>query len=250
MRALHLIAPLLLALLAGCSSLQEKDDSELSAEALYERAKKALDSADYELAISHFDSLETRFPFGVYAQHAQLNSAYAYYKFDESESAIANADRFIKTYPRHKHVDYAYYLRGLARFNQDKDSIDRLLNLDITKREPGAIQTSFLYFKELVERFPNSRYSANAKQRMIHLRNLLAQNELHVANYYMDLGTFVAAANRAKYIVENLPRTPAIPEALTIMASAYQQLGLQKLADDALRLRDTNFPDYTPQAAM
>ncbi len=250
MRVLHLITPLLLALLVGCSSLQEKDDTELSAEALYERAKKALDSGDYEMAITHFDNLETRFPFGTYAQHAQLNSAYAYYKSSEPESAIANAERFIRTYPRHDHVDYAYYLRGLAKFNQDKDSIDRMLNLDVTEREPGDIQASFFYFKELVERFPASRYSVDSRQRMIHLRNLLAQHELHVAHYYMGRGTFVAAANRAKYIIENLPRTPAIPDALTIMASAYQQLGLQPLAEDALRIRNINFPNYTPKTAM
>ncbi|HED39826.1 MAG TPA: outer membrane protein assembly factor BamD [Chromatiales bacterium] len=250
MRALYLIIPLLLAMLSGCSSLQEKDDTELSAEALYERAKKALDSGDYEMAISHFDSLETRFPFGVYAQHAQLNSAYAYYKFNEPESAIANAERFIKTYPRHKNVDYAYYLRGLAKFNQDKDSIDRMLDLDITEREPGSIEASFFYFKELVERYPNSRYSADARQRMIHLRNLLAQHELHVASFYLKRGAFVAATNRAKYIIENLPRTPAIPEALTIMAAAYQQLGLPSLAEDTLRVRRHNFPDYTASRAL
>ncbi len=252
MRALHFVAPLLLTLLVGCSSLQEKDDSELSADALYDRAKVALDSSDYEMAIEHFNNLETRFPFGIYAQHAQLNSAYTYYKFNEPESAIATADRFIKTYPRHEHVDYAYYLRGLARFNQETDSIDRLLDLDVTEREPGAIQTSFRYFKELIERFPASRYSADARQRMIHLRNLLAQHELHVASYYMDMdrGTFIAAANRAKYIIENLPRTPAVPAALTLMASAYQQLGLQSLADDALRVRNNNFPNYTANTKL
>ncbi|MCF6323094.1 MAG: outer membrane protein assembly factor BamD [Gammaproteobacteria bacterium] len=246
MRVLHLVAPLLILLLTGCSTLQEKDDSELTADELYERAKKALDIKDYEMAITHFDTLETRFPFGVHAQHAQLNSAYAYYKFDESASAIANAERFIKTYPRHAHVDYAYYLRGLAKFNQDKDNFDRIFNLDVTKRESGAIQTSFFYFKELVERFPDSRYSPDSRQRMVHLRNLLAQAELHVAHYYLSREAFTAAANRAKYIIETLPRTPAIPQALTIMAAAYQQLGLQPLADDALRVRQINFPDYTP----
>jgi len=250
MRVLHFVVPLLIVLLAGCSTLQEKDDSELTANELYDRAKKALDTNDYEMAISHFDTLETRFPFGVYAQHAQLNSAYAYYKFNESDSAIANADRFIKTYPRHEHVDYAYYLRGLAKFNQDKDNLDRILDLDITERESGAIQASFFYFKELTERFPDSRYTSDSRQRMTHLRNLLAQSELHVARYYLSREAFTAAANRAKYIIETLPRTPAIPEALTIMAAAYQQLGLQTLADDALRVRHKNFPDYTPQTAM
>lgn len=250
MRVLHLVAPLLIVLLTGCSTLQEKDDSELTANELYERAKKALDLKDYEMAITHFDTLETRFPFGIYAQYAQLNSAYAYYKFNEPESAIANANRFIKTYPRHEHVDYAFYLRGLAMFNQDKDNLDRIFNLDVTERESGAIQTSFFYFKELVERFPESRYSPNARQRMVHLRNLLAQAELHVANYYLSRKAFIAAANRAKYIIETLPRTPAIPQALTIMAAAYQQLGLQPLADDALRIRNNNFPDYTPQTTM
>jgi len=251
MRVLHLLPLLLIALLAaGCSSLQEKDDSELTANELYERAKKALDSNDYEMAISHFDTLETRFPFGIYAQHAQLNSAYAYYKFDESESAIANAERFIKTYPRHEHVDYAYYLRGLAKFSQDKDNLDRMLDLDVTERESGSIEASFFYFKELTDRFPESRYTADSRQRMIHLRNLLAQAELHVASYYLNREAFTAAANRAKYIIESLPRTPAIPEALTIMAAAYQQLGLQTLADDALRVRNMNFPGYQSQVTM
>ncbi|MBL1260903.1 MAG: outer membrane protein assembly factor BamD [Thiotrichaceae bacterium] len=250
MRVLHFIAPLLIVLLAGCSTLQEKDDSELTANELYERAKKALDIKDYEIAITHFDTLETRFPFGIYAQHAQLNSAYAYYKFNESASAIANADRFIKTYPRHEHVDYAYYLRGLAKFNQGKDNLDRMFNLDVTKRESGSIQASFFYFKEVVERFPDSRYSPDSRQRMVHLRNLLAQAELHVASYYLSREAFTAAANRAKYIIETLPRTPAIPQALTIMATAYQQLGLPSLANDALRVRQINFPDYTPPSAM
>ncbi len=248
MRVLHFVVPLLIVLLTGCSTLQEKDDSELSANELYERAKKALDIKDYEMAITHFDNLETRFPFGIYAQHAQLNSAYAYYKFNESASAIANAERFIN--PRHEHVDYAYYLRGLAKFNQDRDNLDRIFNLDVTQRESGSIQTSFFYFKELVERYPDSRYSPDSRQRMIHLRNLLAQAELHVASYYLSREAFTAAANRAKYIIETLPRTPAIPQALTIMAIAYQQLGLQPLADDALRVRNNNFPDYTPQTEM
>lgn len=239
-----LVICILAILMSGCAAFRDKDPGEMGARELYDKGKAALNSGDYELAIEHFEKLESRFPFRVYAQHAKLDMAYAYYKFGEPESAISTADLFIKTYPRHPNVDYAYYIRGVASFTPEKSFFDRLFNLDPARRDPRSAQKSFQYFSELVERFPHSKYVKDARQRMVHLENYLARHELHVANYYMKRGAYVAAANRAKYIIENYPRTISIPGALDTMVKAYLKLGLDDLADDAGKVLQLNYPDY------
>ncbi len=244
MRQLQII--LVCVLLAGCSFFSSKDDEieNWSAERLYDEGKDALDSDYFTRAIELYEKLQARYPFGRYAQQAQLDLAYAYYKQEESASAIAACDRFIKLYPTHSNVDYAYYLKGLSNFNQGKGFAQRFLPVDSAQRDPGAALQSFRDFTELVKRFPHSRYVADAQQRMMYLRNVLAQHEVNVANYYMRREAYVAAANRARHVVENYQRVPVMPEALLIMVKAYRVLELNDLADDALRVLELNYPNH------
>jgi outer membrane protein assembly factor BamD len=236
---------LLLALgLSGCASTpadKSLDSSKWSAEKLFKEAKMALNANDYEIAIKHYETLEAKFPFGQYAEQAQLDTAYAYLKFDEPDSAIASADRFIKLHPRHENVDYAYYLRGLASTSKKEDPFDAIFSAqDSSIKDPGSTQKSYDYFSILVKRFPQSRYAADALQRMGHLRNNLAMHEIHVANYYAEREAYVAVVNRAKYVISNFPRTPASRLALQLMVDAYKALKMNDLAADAKRVLDLN----------
>lgn len=244
-----LVAAVMINVLGACTTLNDTGpDKTWPASKLYKAGKTALDSADYETALEYFETLESRFPFGRYAQQAQLDVIYAYYKFDEPESAIAAADRFIKLYPRHPKVDYAYYMRGLASFNKGMGGLDYFFNLDPTQRDPRSARESFRYFAELVKLFPDSIYRNDALQRMVYLHNNLAKHEIHVADYYMRRGAELAAVNRAKYVIENYQRTPAAIDALVILVKAYRRLELDDLAADALRVLELNAPEH-PQLA-
>jgi len=242
----RILAPmLLLAALAGCGLLPEQIDEtkDWSAQRLYTAAKSELAEGNYERAIKLFERLEARYPYGPYAQQAQLEVAYAYYKDNEPASAIAAADRFIKLYPNHPHVDYAYYLKGLANFVEERGLLAGLGSQDMSERDPKAARESFDAFKELVTRFPDSKYTADALARMRYLVNALASHEVHVARYYFKRGAYVAAANRGKYVVEHYPQAPALEEALYLMAMSYDRLDLPDLRDDALRVLKHNFPN-------
>jgi len=246
MKVLHytLIASLLFSL-SACSlfSHEKGDQDNTSAEVLYKEGKSSMEAGDYKTAIQKFETLEARYPFGHYAQQALLETAYAYYRFDEADSAISTADRFIKLYPRQEHVDYAYYLRGLASYNLSKSFLDRVFSVDLSERDPKRARQSFQYFSELVQRFPNSKYADDAIQRMIYLKNSLAAYEVYVADYYLKRGAYLAAANRGKYVVDNYDRTPAVPDALNVMIKAYEKMGLTQLANDTKRILDMNYPD-------
>lgn len=231
--------------LGGCGLLPEVVDETAgwSAQKLYAEAKDNLDSGNYERAVKLFETLEARYPFGRYAQQAQLEVAYAYYKDNEPISAIAACDRFIKLHPNHANVDYAYYLKGLANFNDDLGLLGKLVERDMSERDPRAARDAFLAFKELVTRFPDSKYAEDATARMKYLVNALAYNEVHVARYYLKRRAWVAAANRAKDVLKTYPEAPALEEALAIMVVAYDELGLTDLRDDARRVLELNFPD-------
>lgn len=233
---------LLLALLGGCASTQ--DPSSWSAQQFYDRAREAMENKDYQSAIKYYEDLEIHHPFSPFTQQSQLEVIYAYYRYDEPESAIAAADRYIKLYPRAEDVDYAYYLRGLVSFDRGMSGLDLWLGLEADKRQPQSARNAFRYFEELIQRFPESEYAADAKQRMVHLRNQLARYELNVADYYFRRGAFLAAAKRAKFVLETYPQTPAIPDALVIMIKAYRRLGVEDLADDAMRVMQLNYPDH------
>ena len=227
--------------LGGCATTGDESE-QWSAEELYKEAHDALEANDFEAAIKHFETLEAKYPFGPYAEQVQLDTAYAYYRFEEPDSAIAAADRFIKLHPRHPKVDYAYYLRGLAAGSKKKHPLNFLMPQDPSERDPGSAQRAFDYFKELVTRFPDSIYAPDAVERMKKLRLDLAYHEVHVAQYYLKRHAFVAAANRATYILETFPQTPPTHEALEILVKAYEGLGMDDLAADSRRVLELNFP--------
>lgn len=240
MQATRFVLAFILLLSAGCSTTPEDPLDSLSANELYTQAKKALESGDYETAINTFEKLEARYPFGKFAQQAQLEIAYAYYKFDEPESAIATLDRFIRSNPGNPNLDYARYLKGLVNYNRGANIVDRFAQRDPSDRDTRALRDAFTDFSELIKLHPNSRYAKDAKQRLIYVHNNLARYEIKVANYYMKRGAYVAAANRAKYVVENYQRTPAAQEALQVMVRAYTRLGMTDLANDAQRILELN----------
>lgn len=231
--------------LGGCGLLPEVQDETAgwSAQRLYSEAKDNLNSGNYERAVKLYETLEARYPFGRYAQQAQLEIAYAYYKDNEPVSAIAAADRFIKLHPNHPHVDYAYYLKGLVNFNDDLGYLGKLIDQDLSERDPRAMRDAFLAFKELVTRFPESKYAPDATARMKYLVNALANHEVHVAKYYLKREAWVAAANRAKEVLKTYPEAPAMEEALAILVVAYDKLKLTDLRDDAKRVLLLNFPN-------
>jgi outer membrane protein assembly factor BamD len=229
---------------AACSFLEKHDPAgSMSADKLYAEAKDALDGGQYDLAIKRYETLEARFPYGRYSQQGQLEIAYAYYKQGEQASSVAAAERFIKLHPNHPNVDYAYYLKGLAYFNEDLGLLGKLANQDRTERDPKSARDSFDAFKDLAQRFPESKYTPDALARMKYLVNALASHEVHVARWYVRRGAFVAAANRAQYALKNYPEAPTQEEALLIMVQAYDALGMNELRDDAERIVRKNFPD-------
>ncbi len=228
--------------LSGCSTTADEQDetSKWSAKKLHKEGKDALEATDYETAIELFETLEAKYPFGQFAEQAQLDTAYAYYKFEEPDSAISAADRFIKLHPRHAHVDYAYYLRGLASASKKDNALDGILPQNSSLRDPASTQKAYDYFAELVKKFPNSDYAPDAAKRMGHLRNSVAMHEIHVANYYVNRDACVAAVNRAKHVVENFPQTPASRQALKILVYCYTKLGMTALAKDVQRIQQLN----------
>ncbi len=244
---LRLLPVLILFLfLNACATVEDEEDPTAgqTAAEIYHDAHEYLNDGEYETAIKYFERLESRFPYGPYAEQAQLEVAYTYYKSQEYESAILAAERFIKLHPDHRSVDYAYYLRGLARYDGDQSFMARWFNQDLTERDPRSMREAFGYFSKLVTRFPDSRYDRDAIQRMRQLREGLAKYELHVANYYVRRNAFVAAAKHAQYVVKNYQGTLAVPEALIIMVKSYTELGLPKLAQDTTRVLKLNYPNY------
>ncbi|MDF1830490.1 outer membrane protein assembly factor BamD [Cycloclasticus pugetii] len=244
---------LMLASLSACSTMDlvtpidtPDKTANWSAADFYDEAKKSLDDENYINAIELYEGLESRYPFGQYAQQAQIDLAFAYYKNDEPESAIATANRFIRIHPRHKNVDYLYYLKGLINFNRGIGFLERYLPTDKSQRDPGAAIESLDDFATLIRRFPNSQYVADSKQRIIALKSNLALHELNVANYYMKRKAYVAAINRAKNIIEQYQNTTAVPRALLLMVDAYQHINMNDLAADAQRVYDLNYPNGTP----
>jgi outer membrane protein assembly factor BamD len=242
MHWLRLIPLLAVLFTLGCATTSEDELANLSANELYQRAKDAMDASDFETAINTFEKLEARFPFGKFAQQAQLEIAYAYYKFDEPDSAIAAADRFIRNNPGNAHLDYAYYLKGLANYVRGISIVDRIAGREPSERDTRSLREAFSDFTTLVQKFPDSRYAADSKQRLIFLHNQLAQYEINVARYYMRREAWVAAASRARYVIENYQRTPAAREALQVLIVAYTHMGMDNLANDAQRVLDQNTP--------
>lgn len=239
----YAITALCITALAGCAGTPDKDETvNWSASRLYDRAKQSLENQDYENGLKDMETLVSRYPFGPYAQQAQLDIAYGYYKKNEPDAAVAAADQYIKLYPRDAHVAYAWYLKGLAVFNRGMSDLEYLVNQDPAERDPRAARESLQSFLSLLRQFPDSIYTQDAQLRVTYLRNNLARYEMVVAHYYLRHGAYVAAAGRAKHVLEIYPTSQSLPEALVVMIEAYRQLGLSDLERDAQRVLEKNFP--------
>ena len=239
-----ILALLAVALVSSCSKDDAEDDLESTELAYYTSAQGSLRSGNYAGAIQKLQLLESRFPFGRYAEQAQLEIIYAYYKSSQPEAAKSAADRFVRLHPQHPNVDYAYYLKGMASFEQDRSFLANIIPMDPSTRDPGAARDSFNDFSQLLRRYPNSEYAPDAQKRMKYLRNLLAAAEINVARYYIKRGAYVAAANRGRYVFENFQGALAVPDALAVMVEAYQLLQMQDLADQALLVLSSNYPEH------
>ena len=237
----------LLLFLSGCSWFGG-DDDELIADSgeqqMYREAQRHLKNENFSLAVRSLQGLESRYPFGQYAEQAQLELIYAHYSAYEFAAANEAADRFIRLHPRHPSVDYAYYMKGLAAYDIEPGFFSRFIPSDDTKRDVSHIQTAFAEFAQLLARFPDSAYAPDARQRMVHMRNMLARNEIHVANYYFRRGAYMAALNRGKYVVEHMQQTPSVADGLAIMGQAYLLLGRDDLAEDSIAVLCENYPDH------
>lgn len=245
-------ALLLIALsLTACSENAKITDifADWTAEDFYDQASNALKSGEFETAIKQFETLEARFPFSPYAKQAQLDVAYAYYKFDEADSCIAAADRFIRLNPRDSHVDYAWYLKGLANFARGSGILDGWFPRDPAQHDIKSLNQAIQDFSTLVRRFPDSKYAGDSYKRLVFLRNKLAEHELRVAEYYIKRGAWLAAARRAQYTIEHYQQTPASREALQLLELSYSKLDLPELVADTRLVIQANQQDDIIQTA-
>lgn len=235
----HSLYAFLLLTLVACSSTP--DDKNYTAEELYSQAMEAMEDHSFERAVKKFEKLQSRYPYGRYAQQAQMEIAYSYYKQGEPAPALSAIDRFIKQYPNNAHLDYMYYLKGLINFDENLGGVmNKLSQQDPSERDQKSLRDSFAAFKELVSRFPDSQYTPDARLRMQYLLNTLAGSDIHVASYYLRRGAYVAAASRAKGVLIDYPQTPQTRAALQIMVQAYDAMGLTELRDDAKRVLNQN----------
>jgi outer membrane protein assembly factor BamD len=237
-----LIALGMMLLATGCRS-HRGDDAKSGPEQIYAKAQKAIRSGSYAEAVKQLEALQSRFPFSEPARQAQLDLIYAYYKSHQVDPAVDAADTFIRENPTNPRVDYAYYMKGLVYFERQANWLERKFGTDLSERPPINAKKSFDAFQQLVEKFPRSKYIGDAEQRMIYLRNRLADFELHVAKYYMKRGAYVGALNRAKYCIENYDGAPAVKGSLQIMVEAYYHLNMMDLAKNVERVYADNYPN-------
>lgn len=230
--------------LTGCTSSGHSQLEQLTERQYYEEAQDAMDNNKFLQAVERLQQLESRYPFGRYAEQAQLELIYCYYRTLDYEAAAATAERFIRLHPDHPKLDYAYYMKGLASYSVDRGLIERFIPTDFSERDMGPARQSFDDFNRLINRFPNSQYVQDARQRMIYLRNLLAAYQLKVANYYMRRGAYVSVAKRAGHVIQHFDKTPSMPEALSLQTKAYLELGLDDLAQQTMKVLAHNYPEY------
>ena len=245
LRSVTAMASVLLALaLGGCGLFTDKLDNkkDWTAAEYYKAAKEEFDNRSWEASIKLYEQLESKFPFGRFAQQAQLEVAYAYYKQGETAQAITAVDKFIKTHPNHASIDYALYLKALVNFKEDLGTLARWTRQDLADRDPKSARESFEGFKELVNRFPESRYAQDSRDRMAYLIEALARHEINVARYYLSRDAYLAAANRAQNAIARFPNSPIQKDALDIMIEAYDRMGLTDLRDDTRKVLVKNFP--------
>ncbi|XOV82191.1 MAG: outer membrane protein assembly factor BamD [bacterium] len=218
--------------------------AETSEQKMYRDAQRYLRSGNYQQAIAQLELLEARFPFGRYAEQAQLELIYARYQSFDLDGATAAADRFIRLHPQHSNIDYAFYIKGLAGIGKNDGLMDRIFETDISRRDMAPMRTAYADLGQLLARYPTSQYAPDATQRMIYLRNILSRSEMAVADYYMRRGAYIAAANRARYVLETYPRAEATDDALLVLVESNYKLGLEDEANNALRILSLNYPQH------
>ena len=246
MRSLKYVLLLVFSLaLWGCSSNDELPEmADTGEQQMYEQIQEYLQNSNYSESVRALQLLESRYPFGKYAEQAQLELIYAHYQAYEHEAAVEAADRFIRLHPQNPNVDYAYYMKGLAAYTGTEDIFDRFIPTDHSERDTSHFKEAFGEFAQLVSRYPASPYAADARARMVYLHNLLARHEITVANYYFRRGAYLAATNRGSYVVENFQQTPAVADGLAVMAQGYILLGYNDLARDTIAVLAQNYPDH------
>ncbi|OJF68652.1 outer membrane protein assembly factor BamD [Alteromonas sp. V450] len=249
MKSFRLLAPVLLGAVvsvAGCSSSNNEEKAVLAnmgAQQLYDRAKESMEVGNFSAAAQTLSALDSRYPFGPLSHQVQLDLIYSYYKSGKIEETLATIDRFVRLNPNHSDVDYAYYMRGLTNMESDSNLFQELLNIDRTDRDPSKSREAFEDFRRLIQQYPDSKYAADAKQRMVHIKDRLARYEIAIARFYMRREAYVAAANRGRYVIEHFPDSTQVQQALEIMVSSYEQLGLDELKDNAMKTLKLNYPE-------
>lgn len=246
---IKLLPPLVVVVLfalIGCAGQPTKGQPEQNQQGatLYHEARELIEAGDYTSAVKRLEDMQAQYPFGPYSEQAQLDIIYAYYKANDTESTVAAADRFIRFNPRHARVDYAAYMKGVAQQEQGQGFLQSLLGMDRAKRDPEPLRQAFYSFRTLLETHPESRYADSARQHMRQLRNLLAQHELQITDYYVRRGAWVAAINRARGVVLSYSGTPAVAEALQVLLQGYQHIKLPALKEDVRRVIRLNYPDH------
>jgi outer membrane protein assembly factor BamD len=245
MRMLALI--MISVVVSGCTLFGDDEiatDTLSGEQQMYREAQRYIASSSYDLAIATLQSLESRYPFGKFAEQAQLELIFAYHGAFQNEAAIEAADRFIRLHPTHPDVDYAFYMKGVAAYDLTEDFLSGLIPSDDSKRDVSRARESFAEFSQLIARYPNSRYAPDARARMIYLRNMLARHEIHVANYYFRRGAYMAALKRGQNVVENMQQSTAVADGLAVMAQAYALMNLDDLAQDTLSVLCVNYPEH------
>ena len=249
MKSFRIIAPLLLGAALGMSGCSSSDDEEkaalanMGAQQLYDRAKNSMQSGNFSVAAEMLSTLDSRYPFGPLSHQVQLDLIYSYYKSGKIDETLATIDRFIRLNPNHSDVDYAYYMRGLTNMESDNNLFQDLMNIDRSDRDPANSREAFNDFRRLIEQYPNSKYAVDARKRMVHIKERLAKYEIAIARFYMRREAYVAAANRGRYVIEHFPESSQVQQALEIMVSSYQELGLDELRDHAMKTLKLNYPD-------
>jgi len=236
----------LCALISACSTSDEDPGAKFHGQSeakIYQDGKKAMLKGDYEDAAAHFAAINADYPFGKFAQQSRLNAAYCYYKNNNNASALAAANNYIRLYPRGAHIDYAYYLRGMIQVSVNRGPIETFFGVDFTKRDLSSLKAAFIDFDHLVRLHPHSHYAADARARMIYIRNQLAKQELHIAQFYYDRAAYVAAINRANTIITQYQQTPVVEPTLALLVKANRKLNLTKDADENLSILQLNFPN-------
>lgn len=246
MRPFNLFLVLAVAIVVGCASVDDDPYKDWPVEKIYNEAHDQMADGSYEEAVKTFDKLLSRYPYGRYAEQAQLEIAFSYYKSEEPALAVAAVDRFLRLYPTHPNADYAYYLKGIINFSGHRDIVSSWFGAqdeDIADRDQKSLRDAYNAFRELIERYPTSRYAEDARQRANFLFHIQARHEVRVAQFYYDRAAYVAVVNRCKYALENYPRTPALEQALALQAKSYKMMGLDALMNDSVRVLRMNFPD-------